>query len=432
MGRHESVCPTCGRSFQAIGRHWAHGDCDYPPISGRQKELIAGLLAGDGSMRMPRERDGGKGEAFPKFELEMTNAEFVEWVARVLEPFTSNVGTRSQTGKRDTTRMYTVGHPDLQVAGFTEQMARPSSLAFEYTWTPTTLNALYCTRGSLNWVDGGATIRMSVKPRYAHLLERFFRERGWAFNNIRGSEYYLRRADTKAFFNYLGDPFPGFGWKWRHDDEAAYREGAPTRQVETTARSEQESAPDPSPGPDPVEADPERIVADHDDYINVSAGQRPGKKVHILRRRADGYYERVCGRHDGGLAFGRASRRMTADSFLRLSNRCLACERVSGLPERPLPRELDFDPVAAGLLTAGDDDVSEPSSESGSGESETVPETISLEPDWEWLASELDRLGFPEWAADARTERLTPRQVYGPILTTLYRARGALPQEGES
>lgn len=223
MSRHKATCPTCERTFVAIGRHWSTGDCDFPPISDAQQELIAGLLLGDGFIRQPGERE--RDQEFPGFELELVNGEYVEWVAERLTPFVSNIDhPRSTTADHETTRLYTVGHPDLQRAAFWVEMDRPIQLAYRHDITPAILNAMYATRGSLNWVEGGANVRFTPRREAAHIVERFCREQGWTFSVVREADHYLGRAHTEAFFEYIGDPPPGFDWKWRYDDEVAYRE----------------------------------------------------------------------------------------------------------------------------------------------------------------------------------------------------------------
>lgn len=39
-----SACPQCGDRFERIGKHFAHGSCDYPELSDRQRSLVMYLI----------------------------------------------------------------------------------------------------------------------------------------------------------------------------------------------------------------------------------------------------------------------------------------------------------------------------------------------------------------------------------------------------
>ncbi|PSQ59073.1 hypothetical protein BRD18_04220, partial [Halobacteriales archaeon SW_7_71_33] len=38
------VCPSCGREYQRVSRHWRDGDCDYPEIPPSRGALLDGLV----------------------------------------------------------------------------------------------------------------------------------------------------------------------------------------------------------------------------------------------------------------------------------------------------------------------------------------------------------------------------------------------------
>jgi len=41
-------CRSCGKYFDRVGAHWSTGDCTGPKLSSYQKELVEGMLLGDG------------------------------------------------------------------------------------------------------------------------------------------------------------------------------------------------------------------------------------------------------------------------------------------------------------------------------------------------------------------------------------------------
>lgn len=212
---YKSTCPTCDREFQRIGKHWADGKCDYPTISQEQREIIAGLIMGDGTTcgTGARKRD----TKFPYFEVEMTNKDFIWWVAGKLKPLTSNVIERSHEEKETTYRTYTVSHPSLQTVDIWRKMKHPASLPWEMEWTPLILKMLYVSRGRLHWVDGGVNIAIQSQ-QVVHLLRQLFDEKGWEYSTVKGRpRIYLNRPYTKQFFEYLGEPSTGFEYKWEYE-----------------------------------------------------------------------------------------------------------------------------------------------------------------------------------------------------------------------
>lgn len=61
------------------------------------------------------------------------------------------------------------------------------------------------------------------------------------------------------------------------------------------------------------------------------------------------------------------------------------------------------------------------------GEKTTGGKTLSLEPNWDWLQACLAKLGQPELAKSANKQSLTPRQVYGPVLSLLTENQDLIP-----
>jgi len=44
----KTECPSCGNSFQQVSIHISKSDCEYPSLSKQQKDIVTGVLMGDG------------------------------------------------------------------------------------------------------------------------------------------------------------------------------------------------------------------------------------------------------------------------------------------------------------------------------------------------------------------------------------------------
>jgi hypothetical protein len=42
------TCPDCGESFKSVGHHWRYSPSHRPDITSKQKEILTGLVMGDG------------------------------------------------------------------------------------------------------------------------------------------------------------------------------------------------------------------------------------------------------------------------------------------------------------------------------------------------------------------------------------------------
>ena len=71
----ETVCKQCQKKYKRIGNHWQKStDCDYPEFSTRQKQIILGLMLGDGGLSF-----NGKN---PQLEVVSTTKPFLGWLSK--------------------------------------------------------------------------------------------------------------------------------------------------------------------------------------------------------------------------------------------------------------------------------------------------------------------------------------------------------------
>lgn len=82
----------------------------------------------------------------------------------------------------------------------------------------------------------------------------------------------------------------------------------------------------------------------------------------------------------------------------------------------------EFEPEPEVPLASFDPD-SQGHSPRHEAEEEDVPETISFEPEWDWVGVQMAKLGYPGLARRAFKQKMTPAEVYGPVMELIYENR---------
>jgi len=84
----EKVCNQCGNEYQLIGGHWSQSsDCSHPSFTQHQKEIIIGLLMGDGWI----DRHGNKN---PYLKCEMVSENYLQHIDKNFGVFGNGVSMR--------------------------------------------------------------------------------------------------------------------------------------------------------------------------------------------------------------------------------------------------------------------------------------------------------------------------------------------------
>jgi hypothetical protein len=216
------TCPECGKDYKQVTKHWRFSPGHRPDISDRQMELITGLYMGDGTL------DDRDSRNHPSIIVRVSNEEFVEWVGQQLEPFATTRFVYSgeevaERQKKDGTFKGTVegysdryevrvtSHPDLDRF---RKWVGPEGKRFpeDLTLTPLIAKMWYCCDGHLD-ESGIARMGCYTEIEREEYLRSLFEEHGIE-PSIYWNSIYLRRAGTEHFFDWIGEPIPGFGFKW--------------------------------------------------------------------------------------------------------------------------------------------------------------------------------------------------------------------------
>lgn len=196
----------------------------------RLKDICLGLLMGDANLN---EDPGKKGAAL---NLEMTNRPFLNWVSDEMGDICSNLCLKAEAeelASKNKKYGYTVNEKNyndiyalrtrrLQYFDYLRsewyksgEKTFPDSLSL----SPLLTKVWYCCDGSL--VKPGLDAVYPIiychnersRPDY---LEALFDgvEIQPRFNRSGGGALQFQRSETEEFFNWIGDPLPGFHYKW--------------------------------------------------------------------------------------------------------------------------------------------------------------------------------------------------------------------------
>lgn len=236
-GSNESVgteCTGCGKTYSYIGVHWAKSACGYPEIS-EYKDVLTGLLIGDGCATRPTKNtyievtsvtrpfldhlDTLFGEMSRGVSLKVTAEDTAQgWAEWSGEPW-------SAEGCRDIWRFETRTHPDMN-----EYREWYSSSEIIYppglNLTPTIAKYWYASDGGLGWAERSVVPQLdfyTTKEEQCDYMAQWFEDSGFTPRINPGKSIYFPTAETEEILQWMGDPVPGFEYKWSADNLSAYR-----------------------------------------------------------------------------------------------------------------------------------------------------------------------------------------------------------------
>lgn len=223
------ICHQCNEEFKVVGGHWSRSDCQHPSISERKHEILTGLLMGDGNLSRK-----GKNAYF---RCNMITRPFLEWLDE--EFGVMGLGVKLQTTAAETARrmnengfstntkaenchdLYgwnTRAHPDFNRyrEWYTDDgKAFPDHLEL----TPLIAKVWYCcdgcVHGCYNGNDYRPHIQFSVTSQIERedLLVRMFEDVGFDVS-LSGENLYAIADESERIWEWLGEPLPGFEYKW--------------------------------------------------------------------------------------------------------------------------------------------------------------------------------------------------------------------------
>ena len=231
------ICTQCEKKYQKVAMHWSKSSqCKHPSFSNYHKEIITGILMGDGCI--------GRNGKNPRLICRMISPNYLNYVDQQFGIFGNGVSMcktakesaehASKSGFRpnakpenyhDIYKWSSMKHPELKKFSNwykTGKKVWPESIEL----TPTVLKHWYCGDGT--WNNTGTKNRikigMSNEVDNREKVSNLFRNVGLPQpSNYNINEYNDggKKCDaeftveqSKRLWKYMGEPLPDFEYKW--------------------------------------------------------------------------------------------------------------------------------------------------------------------------------------------------------------------------
>lgn len=228
------TCHNCDQDFLSLGQHWTNStECEYPDISKHQMEILTGMLMGDATV-YNHKKDSEK----CSLKWSMINEEFMKWLDKNIgyitlgkyeiyrtpeesARVTVQSGLAEEANPENYNTMYrnmTRTHPDFNWFG--EWYDKNGNKKFpleEIELTPLTLKVWYICDGDLS--KGNPTHRPRItctneKDRIEEIVDFIEDESGLNPYGTSEGRVLFGSEESEKFFDYVGEPLPGFEYKW--------------------------------------------------------------------------------------------------------------------------------------------------------------------------------------------------------------------------
>lgn len=227
-------CPSCGELYEekrGLGQHWSGSSCDPPKLTRRQKEILVGILMGDGYIGEGKCEEGGSGNHH--MQIRMTNREFLEWVDSEMGVLSSGVRLaasaeqQAHSGGGDVesySPLYGLTirtHPYLSVLAEWYSSGK-KVMPEDIEMTPMVLKMWYVCDGGLSGREGCRQPRIALnnekgnKKKVLSWFEESECPVPYWYEEDSGDTTitWTTKEDRRKFFEYIGSPPPGFKYKW--------------------------------------------------------------------------------------------------------------------------------------------------------------------------------------------------------------------------
>lgn len=227
------ACPACDKQFISIGNHWNYNPNHRPEISQKQKEIITGVLMGDGCINREERKK-------PRLQVYMTNKKYLNYLSKEFGIFSTGVydhvsnedrknlapGSVNNENYSDVYRFETRGH--LAFEEFADWYSSGEKVFPEdIKLTPTVLKHWYVCDGTIDHgrANPNIVIACGNEIDFKDKLQNIFQDSGFQVSNFLCQErgggasgvsmtLQFTVDMSKEMFEYMGEPLPGFEYKW--------------------------------------------------------------------------------------------------------------------------------------------------------------------------------------------------------------------------
>lgn len=230
------ACPECGEEYKGLGHHWSWNPDHRPSFTQHQKEVITGLLMGDGCIQRT-----GKN---PRIKVEMISPNYLEYIDKIFGCLSTGVSlkcTAEESAKHSRDSGF---RPNAKTENYSDlywwqSRNNPELEKFadwystgEKVWpediklTPTILKHWYCGDGC--WDNKNTSNRiqigMSNEVDNTNKIDKMLEKVGlptpsnYAISERKdGSkkcDAIWTEEQSHKLWEYMGKPLPDFYYKW--------------------------------------------------------------------------------------------------------------------------------------------------------------------------------------------------------------------------
>lgn len=210
----ETDCSSCDGKFVKLGVHLSRSDCQHPTLSQKQREIITGVMMGDGSAVQR-----GK---YPNIQVGMINKEYLHHLDEMFDFYGLGVVDHTTPDNESHSKSYMwktrtspefIEYRDWYGNGGKEF---PESIRL----TPLVLRHWYVCDGTYRNGSTKDYVKISVvnKRKNKGKIETYLSDLGIEVSNWTETKntcaFTLSKSMTEHFFDVIGSPPPGFEYKW--------------------------------------------------------------------------------------------------------------------------------------------------------------------------------------------------------------------------
>lgn len=228
------ICPGCGEKYDCVGRHWAYNPDHKPSFSDKQYKILEGLILGDGTLH-------GRSDKNCYVLCAMTTKEYLEKLQDIFGILGKPVKLKQTAAESAKAARESGFRPDAKEENYKKvykwaTRSHRETNAFEswyngskktipekFSLSPTSLKHWYCGDGHLRNRNSHRNITLAVtnQRKNRNVVNNLFRSEGlpepvWQERDAKNkrTELYWTKEETSELFSYMGDPLPGFEYKW--------------------------------------------------------------------------------------------------------------------------------------------------------------------------------------------------------------------------
>jgi hypothetical protein len=235
-------CEQCGSEYSRIGTHWSTSAvCEYPNLDKEVKEILIGLLMGDGNV-------GSKSAKNSNIHCSMISKNYLKFLDDKFDWLSTGVSLKRSSKESAEIAKSSGFSPKAKNENYSDiytlcTRSHPfiTNLSDWYSsgnkvWpkdielTPTVLKHWYCGDGSINRSGKNSSPRIiiSMANEYGNSskISNYFKNVGlpepsnytsWQtghWNDNKNFDAQWTVEESKELWNYMGNPLPDFYYKW--------------------------------------------------------------------------------------------------------------------------------------------------------------------------------------------------------------------------